>query len=180
MTMLVVLLLAAMAAWIFGRWAAPVKSARARLVARLLSALLLVFSLFWGLSTVADAYDRAVAAPVSAESDGWGTWSPAAVEQAVASGKPVFVDFTATWCLICQVNKKSALRTEATRQLFNDYDVVALEAEWTRRDPALTAELERFGRSGVPLYLLYSPAGEVAVLPQNLTNGIIRQAVEAL
>jgi thiol:disulfide interchange protein DsbD len=102
------------------------------------------------------------------------------VERAIAADKPVFVDFTATWCLICQVNKKTALHTEATRELFEDYGVVSLVADWTRRDPAITDELEKFGRSGVPLYLLYSPEGEVTVLPQNLTNGMIREAVEAL
>ncbi len=90
------------------------------------------------------------------------------------------MDFTATWCLICQVNKKTALRTEATRELFEKHDVVSLVADWTRRDPEITAELEKFGRSGVPLYLLYGPDGEVAVLPQNLTNGTIRDAVEKL
>ncbi len=179
--MLVVLLLAAIAAWIYGRWTAPVKSVKVRLVARLVTLLLLLLTLSWGLSTVAAAYDRAAAAAsVAVESDGWGTWSPEAVKQAAAEGRPVFVDFTATWCLICQVNKKTALRTDSTRQLFDDSGVVSLVADWTRRDPAITAELEKFGRSGVPLYLLYSPAGEVTVLPQNLTNGMIREAVEGL
>jgi thiol:disulfide interchange protein len=76
------------------------------------------------------------------------------------------------------VNKKVAVRTDATTALFEEYGIVTLEADWTRYDAMITTELERFGRSGVPLYVLYAPDGEVTVLPQSLTNGIIREAVE--
>jgi thiol:disulfide interchange protein DsbD len=107
----------------------------------------------------------------------WGTWSSERVDSLLAEGRPVFVDFTATWCLICQVNKKVALRTDATEALFEEHAIVALEADWTRYDSKITDALESFGRSGVPLYLLYTPDGEVTVLPQSLTNGIIKDAV---
>jgi thiol:disulfide interchange protein DsbD len=80
--------------------------------------------------------------------------------------------------LICQVNKRVALQTEATEALFAEKGIVALEADWTRYDPEITAALESFDRSGVPLYLLYGPDGEVSILPQSLTNGIVREAVE--
>ena len=92
----------------------------------------------------------------------------------------MFIDFTASWCLICQVNKKVAIRTDATKALFEEYRVTAFEADWTRYDAAITAELERFGRSGVPLYVLYAGDGTVTVLPQSLTHGIIREAVEGM
>ncbi|HKK17779.1 MAG TPA: protein-disulfide reductase DsbD domain-containing protein [Opitutales bacterium] len=175
--MLVVLLLAAIAAWIFGRWGAPGKSGKTRRIAKLATAFLLLGSAYWGLRSVDAAYDSHAGG--SAVDSNWSVWSPETVDKALKADKAVFVDFTATWCLICQVNKKTALRTEATRELFEDYGVVSLVADWTRRDPEITAELEKFGRSGVPLYLLYGPDGEVTVLPQNLTNGIIREAVEA-
>ncbi len=180
--MLVVLLIAAVAAWVYGRWGAPSKGAKTRRNAKLVVALLLVFSLVWGLRAVGAAYDAAIAEPTSevAEGAAWARWNQEAVDQAIAEGHPVFVDFTATWCLICQANKRTALRTEATRQLFEEHGVVSLEADWTRRDPDITAKLEEFGRSGVPLYLLYGPDGDVSVLPQNLTNGIVREAVERL
>lgn len=178
--MLLVLLIAALAAWIYGRWAAPVKSPKTRALARLTALSLLALSTMWGLRAVGAAYASYLGGPASsvAEGEPWAPWSVEAVDAALAEGKPVFIDFTATWCLICQVNKKAALRTEATRALFDANDVVRLSADWTRYDPAITAELERFGRSGVPLYLLYGPDGAVRVLPQNLTNGILREAVE--
>lgn len=180
-TMLIVLLLASVAAWVYGRWATPVKSAKSKGIARLVTLALLLVSGIWGLKSVSAAYDNYVdGAAAVAEGEPWAPWNSEAVESALAEGKPVFVDFTATWCLICQVNKKAALRTEATSELFEEAGIVSLSADWTRYDDAITKELEKFGRSGVPLYLLYSPDGEVSVLPQNLTNGIIREAVENL
>ena len=100
------------------------------------------------------------------------------MDELLAEGRPVFVDFTASWCLICQVNKKVALRTDATESLLIEKGIVALEADWTRYDSDITEALENFGRSGVPLYLLYTPDGELTILPQSLTNRIVRDAVE--
>ena len=100
------------------------------------------------------------------------------MDELLGEGRPVFVDFTATWCLICQLNKRVALRTDATESLFTDRGIVALEADWTRYDSDITDALENFGRSGVPLYLLYTPDGELTILPQSLTNRIVRDAVE--
>ncbi|MDP4777984.1 MAG: protein-disulfide reductase DsbD family protein [Opitutales bacterium] len=174
---LVVLLISALAAWIYGRWAAPVKSKRSKLVAILLSSTLLILAGMYGVNTTKAAYNSFEVGAVS-DGDGWQPWSSERVTEELAAGNPVFIDFTASWCLICQVNKKVAVRTDATTALFEEYGIVTLEADWTRYDAMITTELERFGRSGVPLYVLYAPDGEVTVLPQSLTNGIIREAVE--
>jgi thiol:disulfide interchange protein DsbD len=177
--LLVIMLLSAVAAWIFGRWGAPVRSRRSRWIAKLLALALVVGSLVLGVRATKAAYEAYGAGPAEADADGqWAEWSEAQVEALLAEGRPVFVDFTATWCLICQVNKKVALHTDATTELFAEKGIVALEADWTRYDPVITDALERFGRSGVPLYLLYTPNGEVTVLPQSLTNGNVRAAVE--
>lgn len=162
--LLIALLITAFAAWIYGRWSVPVKPKRTRRIARAVFLFLLMGSFVYAISE-----NRA---------ETWENWSTERVEEALAEERPVFVDFTASWCLICQANKNTALRTETTKALFEEYDVLALEADWTRRDAGITKELERFGRSGVPLYLFYAPDGQVTVLPQNLTNGNVREAIE--
>jgi thiol:disulfide interchange protein DsbD len=177
--LLLVMLASAVAAWIFGRWGAASRSKRSQRVAKLVALALVVASLAQGIRATQAAYATYGEKPAEADASGqWGEWSSAKVEALLAEGQPVFVDFTATWCLICQVNKKVALRTDATAALFEQYGIVALEADWTRYDPEITDALESFDRSGVPLYLLYTPDGEVTVLPQSLTNGIVRDAVE--
>ena len=106
-------------------------------------------------------------------------WSSDAVAAARAEGKVVFVNFTADWCVTCKVNERAALANEGTRALFAGTDAVYMVADWTRRDDLIARELERFGRSGVPLYLVYSP-GKAApeILPQLLTPGIVADAVK--
>jgi thiol:disulfide interchange protein DsbD len=108
-------------------------------------------------------------------------WSEAQVQELTAAGRPVFVNFTAAWCITCKLNEQVALTTDNTRALFEARSVAYLVADWTRRDPAISRQLERYGRSGVPLYLLYSPAAELpVVLPQLLTEGIVADAVSNL
>ena len=177
--LLVVILLSSIAAWVFGRWGAASRSMRSQWIARLLALLLLGVSLFYGVRSIKEVSLDYVNQGSTADSSGqWGAWSSERVDELLAEGRPIFVDFTATWCLICQVNKKVALRTDATESLLIEKGIVALEADWTRYDSGITDALENFGRSGVPLYLLYTPDGEVTILPQSLSNDIVRQAVQ--
>jgi thiol:disulfide interchange protein DsbD len=105
-------------------------------------------------------------------------WSEERVRELREAGRPVFVNFTAAWCITCKVNEQLALSTDKIQQLFETRSVAYLVADWTRRDPAITRQLERYGRGGVPLYLLYSPAAEQPlVLPQLLTEGIVADAL---
>jgi DsbC/DsbD-like thiol-disulfide interchange protein/cytochrome c biogenesis protein CcdA len=96
-------------------------------------------------------------------------FSEASLAQARASGKPVFVWFTADWCLTCKVNESVAIEREGTRDAFAKAGVVALKGDWTRRDPAITRFLTAHGAGGVPLYLWYAPGKDGEVLPQVLT-----------
>ncbi len=107
-------------------------------------------------------------------------WSPQAVENALKAGKPVFVDFTASWCVTCQANKIAVLDREDIREAFKQHGVVFLVADWTNQNPDITQALESFGRSGVPLYILYSPEGKTTVLPELLTKNIVIEALDKL
>lgn len=105
-------------------------------------------------------------------------WSPAAVEAALAQGRPVLVNFTADWCVTCKINEAGALTSARTTEAFRAANAVYLVGDWTLRDDAITAELERHGRSGVPLYLLYTPGeAEPRILPQLLTEGVVVEAL---
>jgi thiol:disulfide interchange protein len=102
-------------------------------------------------------------------------FSERALAEARASGKPVFVWFTADWCLTCKVNEGVAIEREATRAAFERAGVVAMRGDWTRRDPAITRFLTTHGVAGVPLYLWYAPGKDATVLPQVLTPGTLTE-----
>jgi thiol:disulfide interchange protein DsbD len=104
-------------------------------------------------------------------------WSPERVAALQAAGKPVFVDFTAAWCVTCQVNERTALATQAVSNAFAHTGAVYLKADWTNRDAAIANALTAQGRSGVPLYLVYGKGPTPRVLPQLLTSGIVVDAL---
>lgn len=119
-------------------------------------------------------------APLSALEGGAEPFSPRRLAELRAAGTPVFVNVTAAWCITCLVNERVALRSPAVAAVFARKGVVTLKADWTNRDPLITRVLGSFGRSGVPLYLLYpsGPAPEPTVLPQILSEGILVDATE--
>jgi thiol:disulfide interchange protein DsbD len=111
----------------------------------------------------------------------WQPWSADAVQRALAAGQPVFVDFTASWCLSCQVNERVALSQLEVMQAFGSRNVALFKADWTREDPAITQTLTALGRSGVPVYALYVQGEESPrLLPQVLTPGIVLDAIAKL
>lgn len=106
------------------------------------------------------------------------SWSQQKVEQALSEKKPVFVDFTASWCVTCQANKLTVLKTAEIQEAFKKNNFVVLEADWTRYDENITKVLQHFGRSGVPLYIIYRPNGTVEILPELLTKSIVLEAID--
>jgi thiol:disulfide interchange protein len=108
---------------------------------------------------------------------GYEPFSPARLATLAAEHRPVFVNMTAAWCLTCLVNEHTTLDRAVVRRAFADRQIVALKGDWTRQNPDITAFLQQFGRSGVPLYLLYDRMGAPTILPQILTEGEILDAV---
>ncbi|MDX1418609.1 MAG: protein-disulfide reductase DsbD family protein [Rubricoccaceae bacterium] len=167
----------ALAAWLVGRWDAHGSTRRQRVVSRTAAALALAGAM---LAVGAGVGQQAAAAPTAGSGD-WAPFDPAAVERLVADGRPVFVDFTAAWCLSCQANKAVALSTDAVDAAFERKGVARFRADWTNRDPVITAALERFGRSGVPLYVLYPGGGGAPrILPEILTPGLVLDALDTV
>jgi thiol:disulfide interchange protein len=125
---------------------------------------------------------RAAARAARADDGAWEPFSPQRLAELRAAGTPVFVNVTAAWCLTCLVNERVALRSTAVTDAFARKGVVRLKADWTTRDPGITRVLGSFGRSGVPLYLLYPPgaAAEPTVLPQILSESVVVDATEKI
>ena len=107
----------------------------------------------------------------------WSPWSEQAVVLALQSGRPVLVDFSAAWCVTCLVNERVALHSPEVQARLEKDRVVTLKGDWTNPDPAITAALHQYGQDGVPLYLLIGRDGQVTVLPQILTPGIVIAAL---
>jgi thiol:disulfide interchange protein DsbD len=112
----------------------------------------------------------------------WEPFSATRIAEARAAGRPVFVDFTAAWCVTCQVNKKVALETAEVMAKMQQLGVLAIRADWTRPDAEITHALQEFGRDGVPLYVLYSGRENdpPKILPQILTPTIVIGELEKL
>ncbi len=134
---------------------------------------------------LAGAIGPFVVKPVNASSaptagERWQAWAPGRVEQFLATGSPVFVDFTAAWCVTCQYNKKTTLTDAGVLADFDAKKVVLLSADWTRRDPAIGAALAQLGRNGVPVYVIYQNGHAPVLLSEILTVNEVRSALARL
>jgi thiol:disulfide interchange protein DsbD len=127
------------------------------------------------------AEDVGALASLPAMQRGWQPWSAEGVSRAQAAGQPVLVDFTAKWCLSCQVNERVALERPEVQKALQDANVALFKADWTRHDEAITETLTALGRSGVPAYALYVPGrSQPELLPEVLTPGIVIDALGRL
>jgi len=140
---------------------------------------LLVWAFAPHVTNVANA-QAATTPSAQAPATGWQPWAPGAADQIVASGRPVFVDFTAAWCVTCQYNKKTTLAHADVVADLQAKNVALLRADWTRRDPAITAALAALGRSGVPVYVFYRPGKPPVVLTEVLSVDEVRATIAQL
>jgi len=177
------LVLVALAAWLYGRYAVPAASPRTRATAVIASLVIALAGGYTAWPAQADSpIDRVAGGGVArdADTDAWQPWSADRVAELRAEGRPVFIDFTAAWCVTCQANKQLVLDTRAVRRAFADHNVATLRADWTRRDRAISEALAGYGRSGVPVYVLYLPGRPAPVLlPELLTRDIVLAALAA-
>jgi len=182
-------LFAAIAGWALGRWPAKWPSA---IAAVLLIALGLALPLSQQAKIAAEAASNAASAAAATSSGNgsaistanldtpWQPYSQQALNAAHAAGRPVFIDFTAAWCLSCQVNERIALKTAEVEAALRKGSFVTMKADWTNEDPGITQALSSVGRAGVPTYVIYpGAAGAVAdVLPELLSKDIVLKAIE--
>ena len=173
------LLFGAAIALAFGAWAWGLsQGSEKKLFARIAAAVGLVLAVpLAAVGASMTAPEAAEAAPSSAALP-TEAWSPARVAALQAEGKPVFVDFTAAWCVTCQVNERTVLNGARVTEAFLRTGAVMLKADWTNRNAEIANALTAQGRSGVPLYLVYGRAGEPVILPQLLTEGMVVKALE--
>jgi len=178
------LVVVAFAAWIFGEF---VQRGRARKGVALALVLILLaggyaFALEKELDWRTAMPDTSTTGSLKESADGidWQRWSPEAVATARAAGKVVLVDFTADWCLTCQVNKKTSIEITSVREKIKSLNAVALLGDYTHFPDAITTELNRYNRAGVPLVLVYPKSADAAaiVLPEVLTPGIVLDALD--
>jgi thiol:disulfide interchange protein DsbD len=179
-------LLAALAGGIlvaFGLWlweTTKTASGRGRTIGRIAAVAALLGAA--GLALWAARGEPPATAAATPQDERWRAFSPAKLAELREAGQPVLVNFTAAWCVTCIVNEKAVLRADAVWAAINRKGIATLKADWTRRDPAITRALAEHGRNGVPLYVLYPPAGASrapAILPQILTEAIVLGEIAA-
>lgn len=177
------LVFVALAAWTFGEFVQ--RGTKRRGLAAILAVLFLaggyVFALEkqlnWRTPPAPNRTGKLTAEPGGIE---WQAWSPEAVAKARKEGRPVFVDFTADWCLTCKLNKASSIEIDSVREKLKEINAVPLLGDYTLVDPAITEELKRFGRAAVPLVLVYPKDASLppVELPAALTPGIVLDALD--
>jgi thiol:disulfide interchange protein DsbD len=133
----------------------------------------------WPLFT-ADSDSGAKPAAAAPADDDWLAYTPARLAEQTASGRGVFLEFTAAWCVTCQVNKKLVLDRSDVRAEFARRNVALMRADWTRRDPAITRALAELGRNGVPVYVLYRPGKQPLLLPEVLQPSTVLDGLATL
>ncbi len=176
-------ILIGLAAWAYQKSKMTSSGGRVTALLTAVAAVLLALLLPVKYAGVANAAPAGAAAASSSQESTWQPYDAARVAELTAAGKPLLINFTASWCLTCLVNERNAFADSAVEEIFRGKGVTLMKGDWTNRDPAITKALAAFHRAGVPLYLVYnSKAGstEPVVLPQLLTAGIVRDAFAAL
>ncbi len=164
----------------FGAWLLGSLRTRARVAGAIAGAIAIAFA--WPTTAMVEQANSANTSQSATSSNGaqWKPWNPDEIAKLNAEGKPVFVDFTAAWCVSCQANKRLVLTRDEVVKTFAQKNVVLMRADWTNRDERITKALTAMNRSGVPVYALHAPGKPVQLLPELLTTGIVVGAIAKL
>ncbi|MDZ4405759.1 thioredoxin family protein [Prosthecobacter sp.] len=176
------LVLISLGCWIYGRWALPHKPARTQNIARLLTLLAIAAGLWFGLppASAARSHSTETVNPNDPDALHWETWSPEKVAALRAAKQPVYIDFTASWCWTCQVNKR-VYANASLRALFKQHKVATLKADWSDENETIRLALEALGKRAVPVNVLYLPGVEEPfILDELLTVGNVTAALKKL
>lgn len=157
------LTLVALGLWIYGRWSGFMFTKRTRVIATIVAMIAVIGGIYYS-GNIRKGLD-------------WQPWSEVAVEQSLAEGKPVYVDFTAKWCLTCQLNKKVAYTAEVI-ELFNQYGIVPMKADKTKPSPHIEKALKELKRTAIPVNVLYIPGKDPIITPETLTAGYMKELIE--
>lgn len=180
--MLSVLLVSALGGWIYGRWGNLAMPKNKRITAATTAVILIVSANTY---TLANVYRYAVKqsqTPQNAKGIYWEPYSEESIAQVKSEGTPLFIDFTAAWCLSCQVNERVAFSSREVQNKFKTLGIRSFKADWTSRDEQITKALAEYGRNCVPLYVLYSgkQGEEPQILPEIITPGIVLNALKSI
>jgi len=171
-----------LAVWCYGRFVTPMYSKITQTVMAVITLLLIVGGTYYFLGDLTPPPEPTYGAGQSEQIDDfWVRFSERAVEEAQFVGRPVFIDFTAEYCMVCKTNEATVLNTSDIRQAFLDKDVLMLKGDYTKRNATIHEWLMRYQRAGVPLYLLFIPGQEKPmVFPEVITKGMITDALGKL
>lgn len=164
----------------FAAWAIHVSQGQGSISARFLQGLAAASVAGVVALAVMINFDRSTNTQSAASKAPFEAFSQQKLDALLASGQPVFVNMTAAWCITCLVNERTALSSDPVRDVFAGKRIAYLKGDWTNRNPEITRLLERFGRSGVPLYVLYRRGSEPVVLPQILTQSLVLDALRQI
>lgn len=168
LNVLVALLAISIACWIYGYWGGVNRAPYLR-----------VFTTVVALGLISASYIYATKPIALSAQDPWIDYTPTVVDD-LRKTHPVLIDFTAKWCITCQVNKRLVLNTSKAHKLFKSKNVQLVKADWTTYDSTITRALEQYGRSSVPLYVMLYTDGSHKVLPELLTFNILKEALAEL
>ena len=178
--LLISLLISALAAWVYGNWGMIYIKPAKRYSAQAISVLLIAVSIYFGITNSSDAAAQNNIINNSSYID-WQKYDKQKVDSLLINGKPVFIDFTAAWCLSCQVNERVALNNKEVADKFKELGITTFKGDWTNKDEEITKALASYGRNSVPLYILYDGENaEPKKLPEILTKSIVLDALNTI